>query len=289
MTISNELHALIVQNEVVEVLRRHGVNVDVRLSDAEGNELGAELLQDLTPMLEDADARLSHRRQLATLGELSATMVHEARNMLTGILGLSLVHKNEAPNLELLRNESSRCNKLLNTFLSFAARSSGYPTLVNPFELARAVALLLNAEAKSKLCTVHVLVPKDLPDLVAPSQELRQVLVNLMLNAIQASPEGGVVELNAEELGSRVLLTVSDEGPGIPEDMLETIFEPFFSSKPPPTGTGLGLSTSRQLVENMYGTLVASNRPSGGACFTVDLPGDRALPKSYFPPPSGAR
>lgn len=287
MMTSNELHALIVHNEVVEVLRQRGVHVDVRLSDAQGNELDPEALEDLTQLLEDADARLSHRRQLATLGELSATMVHEARNMLTGILGLSLMHRNQPPNLELLRNESARCNKLLNTFLSFAARSSGYPTLVNPYELARAVALLLDAEAKSKLCTVHVLVPKDFPDLVAPSQELRQVLVNLVLNAIQASPEGGIVELNAEEVGSRVLLTVCDDGPGIPEDMLETIFEPFFSSKPPPLGTGLGLSTSRRLVENMFGTLEASNRPSGGACFTVNLPRDRSLPKSYFPPPSG--
>lgn len=283
MTTRDDLLNLLVSNELLELLDAQGVHVELRLTDGHGRELGKEALNDLDDALVDASTRLAHMRQLATLGELSATMVHEARNMLTGILGLSLVRRSEAPNLELLRKESARCSQLLNTFLSFAARTSGYPTVVNPFELAEAVALLLSAEAKAKLCTIEVRVPQDFPELVAPGQELRQVLVNLALNAIQASPEGGIVVLSAEQVGGRVHLTVSDQGPGIPESMLETIFEPFVSSKPPPLGTGLGLSTSRRLVQAMQGTVVATNRASGGACFTVSLPRDRALPKSYFP------
>ncbi len=284
MSTHEDLLNLLVSNELLAVLEQHGVRLDLRLTDANGHDVRPEVLAKLDPALVNASTRIAHMRQLATLGELSATMVHEARNMLTGILGLSLMRRSEPPNLELLRKESARCSQLLNTFLSFAARTSGYPTVVKPFELAEAVSLLLSAEAKAKMCSVEVRIPKDFPELVAPSQELRQVLVNLALNAIQASPEGGIIVLNAEHVGARVQLTVSDQGSGIPDGMFERIFEPFVSSKPPAGGTGLGLSTSRRLVEGMDGTLVAANRPSGGACFTVSLPGDRALPKSYFPP-----
>jgi two-component system, NtrC family, sensor histidine kinase HydH len=284
MNTFDDLRSLLVSSDLLQILEQHGVCVDIRLTDVRGDDVSPEVLAELDPVLVNAGNRLAHMRQLATLGELSATMVHEARNMLTGILGLSLVSRNEPPNLELLRKESARCSQLLNTFLSFAARTSGYPTVVKPFELAEAVSSLLSAEAKLRQCTLSVLVPKDFPDLVAPSQELRQVLVNLTLNAIQASPEGGVVVIDAEHVGSRVHLTVSDEGPGIPEGMFDAIFEPFVSSKPPPLGTGLGLSSSRRLVEIMHGTLGVVNRPHGGACFTVNLPRDRTLPKSYFPP-----
>lgn len=284
MSTHEDLLNLLVSHELLTVLEQHGVHLDLRLKDENGRDVPPEVLAELDPELVNASARLAHMRQLATLGELSATMVHEARNMLTGILGLSLVRRSEPPNLELLRKESARCSQLLNTFLSFAARTSGYPTVVKPFELAEAVSLLLSAEAKAKMCTLEVRVPKDFPELVAPSQELRQVLVNLALNAIQASPEGGLIVLNAEHVGGRVQLTVSDQGPGIPDGMFQAIFEPFVSSKPPASGTGLGLSSAKRLVEGMDGTLVAANRPNGGACFTVSLPRDRALPKSYFPP-----
>ena len=284
MTSRDDLQTLLVSAELLQILEKHGVRLDFQLSDNTGAELGPEVSEKLYSDLMNAGTRLAHMRQLATLGELSATMVHEARNMLTGILGLSLVRRSEPPNLDLLRKESARCNQLLNTFLSFAARTSGYPTIVRPFELAEAVTLLLSAEAKSKLCTLQVLVPRDFPELVAPNQELRQVLVNLVLNAIQASPEGGVVVINAEHIGNRVHFTVSDQGSGIPDGMLDAIFEPFVTSKPPPLGTGLGLSNSRRLVELMEGTLFVANQPHGGACFTVTLPRDRLLPKSYFPP-----
>lgn len=284
MSKPDDLLDLLVSRELLDLLAQHGVHLDLRLTDKRGHDVRPEVLEALDPHLVNANIRLTHMRQLATLGELSATMVHEARNMLTGILGLSLVRRSEPPNLELLRKESARCSQLLNTFLSFAARASGYPSVIRPFEMVEAVSQLLSAEAKGKQCTVTVLVPKDFPELVAPSQELRQVLVNLTLNAIQASREGGSVVLNAEHVGGRVHFTVNDDGPGVPEDMLETIFEPFVSSKPPTDGTGLGLSTSRRLVESMNGTLSAANRPEGGACFTVSLPRDRTLPKSYFPP-----
>jgi signal transduction histidine kinase len=283
MTPHDDLIRLLVNSEILAILAKHDVQVDIRLSNRQGEDLEPEILQKLDLLLIEASTRLNHMHQLASLGELSATMVHEARNMLTGLLGLSLVRRSEPPNLELLRKESARCSQLLNTFLSFAARASGYPTVVNPFELAEGVALLLSAEAKARQCSVQVAIAQDFPELVAPSQELRQVLVNLVLNAIQAAPEGGHIVLDADQVGNRVHLMVSDDGPGIPHEMLETIFEPFVSSKPPTVGTGLGLSTSRRLVEAMHGTLLATNRPSGGACFTINLPRDRALPKSYFP------
>jgi signal transduction histidine kinase len=143
---------------------------------------------------------------------------------------------------------------------------------------------MLVAEAKSRHCRLITTIDATAPAFRARAPELRQVLLNLVINGLQAVPEGGTVELQASSHASGVCLCVVDDGQGIDSHLLERIFEPFVTSKLDSGGTGLGLSTSRQLVEAMGGTIRGCNREGGGACFEVVLPVD-GLPALPAPLP----
>jgi signal transduction histidine kinase len=269
--------------DVRAVLEKHGLVARVVVTDSAGvSPSDAEIVK-LQAELVKASQRLGHLHQLATIGEVSAGVLHEARNLLTGVVGLSLVRSNDESHLDLLRSEANRCSKLLTTFLNSASRAPGYPANIQPREVMNAVVTLLGAEAKSRRCNLSAELPDDLPSIVTFAQELQQVLLNLTLNALEASPEGGSVVLSASYTDQELSLCVADEGHGVPEPMLERIFEPFVSSKPPSRGTGLGLSTSRRLVETMHGRLTVENRAPCGAVFTVVLPRHNRLRESMLP------
>ena len=145
---------------------------------------------------------------------------------------------------------------------------------------------------------MQITVPKDLQAIASRSQ-LTQVLVNLLQNALDAMRElgGEVIRVDASVEGDEVLLRVADDGPGVPEPMLERLFEPFATSKPPGEGTGLGLYTSYMLVDAMGGRLSLENAEGGGAVALVRLPrvrtsltsGELALPETGSPPEPDAR
>jgi signal transduction histidine kinase len=263
---------LLLTPEVQALLRKHGLAAQVSFTPVQGEAVADATLEQLHEDLLEAEQRINHLHQLATVGEVSAGVLHEARNLLTGVVGLSLIRTSDETHLELLRNEANRCSKLLTTFLNTASRAPSYPTPVQPFEMLGSVVMLLGAEAKTRRCTLSSDATDDVPALLTYGHELQQVVLNLTLNAIEASPEGGHVVLSASYTDTELAIHVSDQGSGIASEMLERIFEPFVSSKPPSRGTGLGLSTSRRLVESMRGRLTVENRGDGGARFTVTLP-----------------
>lgn len=269
--------------EIRAVLEKHGLVARVVVTDPAGTSPSDAELAKLQVELAKASQRLGHLHQLATIGEVSAGVLHEARNLLTGVVGLSLVRSNDESHLDLLRSEANRCSKLLTTFLNSASRSPGYPANIQAQEVMNAVVTLLGAEAKSRRCNLSAEAIDDLPSIVTFASELQQVLLNLTLNALEASPEGGNVVLSASYTEQELSLHVTDQGQGIPEPMLERIFEPFVSSKPPSRGTGLGLSTSRRLVETMHGRLTVANRAPRGAIFSVILPRHNRLRESMLP------
>jgi len=120
-----------------------------------------------------------------------------------------------------------------------------------------------------------------LPAVTALASELRHVVLNLLLNARDGMPHGGIIDVVGEELNGRVIVQVLDEGCGIPEKDLENVFYPFFTTKGD-RGTGLGLSNARSVLAVVGGAISASNRPAGGACFTLSFP--IATPQNAPPP-----
>ncbi|WNG44868.1 HAMP domain-containing histidine kinase [Archangium minus] len=138
------------------------------------------------------------------------------------------------------------------------------PLLAEAAHLSR-----LGRKSADVTCVSHC--PEGL-EVVGNPQRLEQVFVNLITNAIDASPQGGRVELFAEETGEQVLVRVVDQGHGIPPELTQRIFEPFFTTKQPGEGTGLGLALVSSIVQEHGGTLEVDSQPGAGTTFTVTLP-----------------
>jgi signal transduction histidine kinase len=240
---------------------------------------------------------LAHRAQmsekLAAVGTLAAGLSHEIRNPLNAaLLQLTLLER-RVQRLEaglqpallepllLVRDEIRRLDHILEDFLQFARPREFVP---RPVELGRVVTRvldLLDGEAERR--SIRIERRLDLgpePVRVAGEEErLRQVLVNLALNAVEASPDGGTVRVTLSlepadpERGDpvpRLLLSVEDSGPGVPESARDRIFEPFFTTKA--RGTGLGLSIVHAIVTQHGGAIEVGTRPGGGASFQLRLP-----------------
>ncbi|MDM0067039.1 ATP-binding protein [Variovorax sp. J31P207] len=236
-----------------------------------------------TAQLRAAQGELVHAGKMAALGQMSAGVVHELNQPLTAMRTLSesagiLLDKSRFDdvrgNLRRIRGMVDRLARLTSQLKNFAHKSE-LPLAPVPMVKAVADAQVIVAEAsKNNGVAVEVDVQPATLSVMAEEAALGSVLVNLMRNAIdamQASPRR-TLRLEARPQDGRVILRVSDTGPGIPSDILPRLFEPFVTSKPAGTGLGLGLVISAQLLRAMDGTLGAANLPDGGACFVVDLP-----------------
>ena len=236
-----------------------------------------------TAQLRAAQADLVHAGKMAALGQMSAGMVHELNQPLTALrtlsdsAGLLLDHDRRDDvrgNLQRISGMVDRLARLTSRLKTFAHKSELAPQPVALLRCTADTQALLGADLKDRDIRVEVDVrPTDL-SVMADEATIGSILSNLMRNAIdamQGSPTR-LLRVEARTQGERVILTVTDTGPGIRADILARLFEPFVSSKPAGAGLGLGLVISEQLVRAAGGTLRASNRDEGGACFIVDLP-----------------
>jgi two-component system C4-dicarboxylate transport sensor histidine kinase DctB len=249
-----------------------------------------------TAQLRAAQGELVHAGKMAALGQMSAGVVHELNQPLTAMRTLSesagiLLDKSRFDdvrgNLQRIRGMVDRLARLTSQLKTFAHKSE-LPLAAVPMARAVADAQVIVAEATKKNgIAIEVDVQPATLSAMAEEAALGSVLVNLMRNAIdamQASPQR-TLRLEARPQEGRVILRVSDTGPGIQPDILPRLFEPFVTSKPAGAGLGLGLVISAQLVRAMDGTLRAANLPEGGASFVVDLPA--AVQTILIPTPTG--
>jgi two-component system C4-dicarboxylate transport sensor histidine kinase DctB len=237
-----------------------------------------------TAQLRAAQNDLVHAGKMAALGQMSAGLVHELNQPLTALRTLSdsagmLLdhdrHDEVRGNLQRISGMVDRLARLTSRLKTFAHKSDLPPP--QPVAVLRSIAdaqVLLGAELKERDIRVDVEVRPAELSVMADEATIGSLLGNLMRNAVdamQGAPQR-VLRVEAHAMGERVVLTVTDTGPGIPADILGRLFEPFVTSKPAGAGLGLGLVISAQLVRAAGGTLRAGNRDEGGACFTVDLP-----------------
>ncbi|MCB9743937.1 MAG: HAMP domain-containing protein [Alphaproteobacteria bacterium] len=227
----------------------------------------------------EAERALLHSDRLRTLGVLAAGVAHEVGTPLNVITGRSsLIERRSEDELvrrdaATIREQVARISHIVRLMMAFAR---GAAPEVKPSDLGllvrNAVDLLASELQKHKLRTELTLPEAPLVARVDPMQ-LSQLLTNLILNAIQASPAGGCVRVLLEPSGAEhVLLAVEDEGEGVPMEQREQVLEPFFTTKPPGEGTGLGLSIVRRIVLDHQGLLRIESAPGGGARMVVILP-----------------
>ncbi len=253
-----------------------------RMLDPQGNFVGRVItFRDITA--EKKKAQLFFRAEkLAAIGHLSAGVAHELNTPLASILGYArLLLKDDnltlaqQERLEIIAEQTQRSSEIIKGLLSFARNSSHSDRVREECEvnsiIERAV-LLLNTDLEKREIDLELAL-QPLPPVIADPGELEQVIINLMLNGMQAIGHRGRIEVQTEHREPWVVLTVADNGPGVPEEIRTRIFDPFYSTKPVGEGTGLGLSICAGIIDDLGGSIEV-NTPlrGGGATMVVALP-----------------
>ncbi len=252
---------------------------------AEAVQRNRELVE-TNQQLRTTQMQLVQSEKLAAVGQLTAGIVHDVKNPLTVIKGMAelMLTEGELPvdvvdEITLIRDSALKANTILSDLLTFARQSTPDLTERDMCETVEA-ALRLTAFPLRK---AHIQVTKQLPGvpvmMVYDNQQIEQVLVNLITNAVQAMPDGGQLHVSLAQKGGMVSIAVQDTGTGIPAENINRIFDPFFTTKPEGEGTGLGLSVGYGIISNHHGRIEVESTPGEGTTFTILLPaghsGDR--------------
>jgi two-component system sensor histidine kinase HydH len=227
--------------------------------------------------LEKNFERMKRAERIYALAQLSAGLAHEIRTPLASLEGAAALVQRETQSeerrrefLDIIQKESRRLNRLLTSFLEFAKPRQPDLKMVEIGELLDSVIILVRNACDASRLTLQKHIQPKLLVLECDSEQLKQVLINLVLNACQAMPLGGTVLLEAQSDGNSVNIDVHDQGGGIDEGNLEKIFDPFFTTKE--SGTGLGLSVAHQIVNQHKGMLTIARNSAQGVTVRISLP-----------------
>jgi signal transduction histidine kinase len=236
-----------------------------------------ERLTEVYQELQDNFESMKRAERLYAIGQLSAGLAHEIRNPLASVAGAAgilrrnpqdIAKRNEC--VAIIYKECDRLNRLLTNFLEFARPRTPHWQTVDADAILNSVMDLAQHALDGKSVVLRKQVEPHLPALACDPEQLKQVLLNLVINAVQATERAGVITLSGTSRDGKVLIQVKDEGCGISQENLDKIFDPFFTTKE--TGTGLGLSVVHQIVEQHGGLLTVQNNPDRGATFSILLP-----------------
>jgi two-component system sensor histidine kinase HydH len=219
--------------------------------------------------------------RMAALGHISAGLAHEIRNPLAAIDGAASILQrrakedgNDTEFLDIVQAESRRLNKLLTNFIDFARPRSPDLRSASVEELFDSTIVLASHAAREGAIEFKKSLQPGASSLLCDPEQIKQVLLNLTLNAVHAMPEGGEISFSAAQEGTDLVIRVRDQGSGIRQEDADSIFDPFFTTKE--NGTGLGLSVAYQIVEQHGGKLQLESNSSRGATFAVRLPYTRS-------------
>ncbi|MCE9581662.1 MAG: sensor histidine kinase [Planctomycetes bacterium] len=230
---------------------------------------------ELSRELEEKNRELARKNRLALIGEMAACLAHEIRNPLGGIQMWASILEEDLPEGEArttlgkMMHGLHGLDRLVEDMLDFARDIQPEPRTCDLADVLEEALLGAERALTEKKTTVTRAFPRPLP-LKADPALLSRVFLNIAVNAAQAAPEGGRLEIAASRSAGRVRITLRDNGPGISAEALPKIFTPFYTSRS--RGTGLGLAIAHRIVEAHAGTITGANHPDGGALFTIDLP-----------------
>jgi signal transduction histidine kinase len=227
--------------------------------------------------LQDSFEQLRRADRLSAIGELSASLAHEIRNPLGSIEGAAQILEQPQTTEEMrseflgvIRKECRRLSRLLTNLLDFSRPRQPEFQEVDVRPVVDSVVALLAHTAQQSGVELRKHLPASLPLVESDSEQLKQVILNLAINAIQAMPDGGKIEISAAEKNAGIVIAIEDQGTGIPAENLEKIFDPFFTTKD--GGTGLGLSVAHQIITQHGGVITAERNVDRGMTLSVMIP-----------------
>lgn len=267
---------------------RRVLSVSSELVNLHGEPCYISMAKDITEIqqVEEARRKLQQASRLGMLGELTASIAHEINQPLGAILSNAdaasiLMESPEPPLHEIreilsdIRRDDMRASEVIRQVRSMVAKGEPHRVPLHPGELANEVAAMVRHDCKRRSISLLCEIAMDLPQVRGEKAGIEQVLLNLLLNAMESLKDADpkkrkiVMAIKLADNGL-VDLSVTDSGPGIPSDVMGRIFENFFTTKS--EGMGLGLALSRSIAEAHCGQLLAENAPGGGACFHLLLP-----------------
>jgi PAS domain S-box-containing protein len=237
-----------------------------------------QLVQERTERLRQLEQRQRQMEKLAALGQLAAGVAHEINNPLAGMRNAFELIKSSLPPehehfelLELIDKEIERISGVTHQMYQLYKRAPQQPCEFSVTQTAREVIYMLQNEASQRQVQLNFDPPHDRGHVTLVEGEVKQILYNLLRNAIQASPPRSAVAVRLARDARNIFVQIQDSGPGIPSDILPRIFDPFFSTKQgdAPSGMGLGLSVSRHLIEAMGGRINVATELGSGSTFTA--------------------
>lgn len=245
---------------------------------AEGLDESYKKLQAQSERIIDVEEKLRRAEKLSTLGEMAAVLAHEIRNPLGSIRGTAEILKDDYKHgdpkhefIEIQIKETERLNRVVEDFLHMARPQPVDMQLCPVQEELETIATLVSHEARQRQIKL-VMQPPAVPVIIkADGEKLRQAFLNIVINALQATPPGGSVIISTKVCQTTLCeIRFRDTGQGIDAETQDKIFEPFFTTKP--DGTGLGLAITRKIIESHSGTLLVESEPGHGTTVVVRLP-----------------
>ncbi len=226
---------------------------------------------------------LHQSEKLAALGSLLAGVAHELNNPLSVVSAQALLMQDTVSDPKLteratkIANAADRCSRIVRTFLSMARQRPLDRTAVSINETVESVVSVTNYSLRKSNIELTLDLAPELPGVWANEDELNQVVTNLVVNAQQAiagCADSGSLRIASayDDVEHRVLLSVADDGPGVPHEIRSRVFEPFFTTKEVGEGTGIGLAVCHRIMESLQGKIGLASHPGQGASFTISLP-----------------
>jgi signal transduction histidine kinase len=274
LLVSDKISGRDFSRDDIEFLAILGNQISVAIENARLYEAERKAREQLRA----AQEQLVASERLAALGEMSAKVAHEINNPLAIIKNyLLLVRRSLGDNAEagryadIVSQEIARIAGIVKELLDFHRPDGMVFQKVDVVKLIDDVLLLVGRQFETNRVEVVHRFASDCPAIEGSPDNLKQVFLNLIINACDAMKDGGRLEIAVERIGDKLSIRFSDTGPGIPVDVVPRIFEPFFTTKPPGQGTGLGLSVCHGIIRKHGGSITFNNTNSGG-CFEIRLP-----------------
>jgi PAS domain S-box-containing protein len=229
--------------------------------------------------LRETQQALLQSEKLAAMGRLTSQVAHELNNPIYGIMNTLELLKTEIPPeskrrrvLDLALSETQRLSEMLRNMLSFSKPEEEVRKKVKVNELVEGILLMMEKQMKEANIRVETYFEEDLPEIIASTNQMRQVLLNIFKNAKEAMTKGGTLMVRTEKENDEVCIHVQDTGVGIPEPIRNKVFEAFFTTKQKVKGVGLGLSVCYGIVKDHGGEIRVESEEGEGTTFIISLP-----------------